>query len=137
VDSGPEGDWDPRFCTYLVVDAESLASLAGIPDEPPPLRCARDIEEKRRFLVAGEGAWVWLVDALPRPPPGEEDGGVVEDHGKGGHRGWLRVELRDIEAAWFDRLVCWTCADQALFFRREEPPGSGIFYYSQDYVVHT
>ena len=59
----------------------------------------------------------------------------MEDHGKGGHRGWLRVELRDIEAAWFDRLVRWTCGDQALFSRREEPSGSGIFYYSQDYVV--
>ena len=127
---GHERGWDPRFCTYLVVDAESLASLAGIPDEPPPLRCARDLEEKRRFLAAGEGAWVWLVDALPLT--GKEDG---EDHGKDGHRGWLRVELSDIEVAWFDRLVRWICADQALFFRREKPPGSGLLYYSEQYMA--
>jgi len=128
---GRERGWDPRFCTYLVVDAESLESLAGIPDKPPPLRCARDLDEKRRFLAAGEGAWVWLVDALPQT--GEEDDG--ENHGKNGHRGWLRVELFDIEAAWFDRLVRCICADQAPFFRREEPTGSGIFYYSEQYVA--
>ena len=134
VDAGGAGaherGWDPRFCTYLVVDAESLASLAGIPVEPPPLRCARDVEEKWRFLAAGEGAWVWLVDALPRT--GEEDG---EDHGRDGHRGWLRVELSDIEVAWFDRLVRCICADQALLFGREEPTGSGIFYYSEQDVA--
>lgn len=73
VNSGPDHDWDPRFCTYLVIDAESLASLAKIPDEPPRLRCANDLEERRRFTSAGEGAWVWLLDTLPRRSSAEED----------------------------------------------------------------
>jgi hypothetical protein len=123
LNSGPKQDWNPRFCSYLVIDAESLASLAQIPDEPPPLRCAKDVKEKQGFLSAGEGAWVWLLDTLPRLASDEDS-----------YRGWLRVELRDIELSWFDRRIRWTCGEESPFYREEKPPGSGIFYYSADYV---
>lgn len=55
VDRGLIPDVNPRFCTCLVMDSESIASLAALPEELPPLRCAVDIEEKRTFLGTSHG----------------------------------------------------------------------------------
>ncbi len=124
----------PRFLCYLVIDAESLASLAQIPDDPPPLRVAKDLEEKRAFLSAGSGAWVWLMDTRPFPAQEDPSEYAYEDWHQDSYCGWLRMSLRDIQISWFDRLIRGG-PGKFSFFRQEEPEGSGIFYYTEMFVA--
>ena len=60
-DTGDARNVDPRFTSCLVVDGESLAALAQIPEELPPLRCAATREEKADTMGTGYPAWLWLV----------------------------------------------------------------------------
>lgn len=104
----------------FLFDAESLASLARILDDPPPLWAARDLEDKRARINAGCDAWVWLMDTrlFPREDPPEESREdspkdssgdaseyMYEDWHQDSYRGWLRVALKDNEVSWFDRVV--------------------------------
>jgi hypothetical protein len=86
----------PRFCLCLVVGSESVEALAGLPAELPPLRCAVNVEEKREFLGIGHGGWLCLLET---DYMGEPD--LSEDL----YRGWLRVNVADLEHAWFSRLT--------------------------------
>ncbi len=47
---------NPRYCVCVVLDSESMASLARLPEELPPLRCTVDREEASVFLGTGEEA---------------------------------------------------------------------------------
>jgi hypothetical protein len=112
----------PRFWVYLVLDSASIASLAALPEELPPLRCAVDIEEKRRFLDVGRGAWVWLLETDYITNPERQD-----PHDR--YRGWMKMEVRDIEHSWFRRLI--TSDQEICFGHKEREPGSGIYWFDE------
>jgi hypothetical protein len=46
VETGWNPDENPRFYICLVLDSESVALLAALPEELPPLRYTVDLEEK-------------------------------------------------------------------------------------------
>jgi hypothetical protein len=112
----------PRFIVCLVLDSASIASLAELPEELPPLRCAANLEEKRESLGAGGGGWVWLLETDYMADP--------ELHNPGdGYRGWMRMEVSDIENSWFRRLTRGT----ATYITHEErEPGSGIYWFAEE-----
>ena len=122
IDTGSAFDLgrSSRFSCCLVVDAESLASLAEIPDELPPLQCPANMQEKRASLNADQNAWLWLLEPryMERPAWHEDS-----------YQGWLRVNPRQIHTTWSayhfvndsDR---WHCLGH-----KEDPQGSGIYRY--------
>jgi len=115
ADFNPHGNNNPRFCLCLVLDSESIASLAQLPEELPPLRCAVDIQEKREFLSTGHGGWVWIL---------ETDYMYRRAWHKDSYHGWMRIEMRDLDDAWFSRL---TRESASCFWHEERTPGSGIY----------
>ena len=129
VETGFNAEENPRFCVCLVLDSESVASLAALDEKLPPLRCAVDIEEKRRFLSSGVGAWVWLLEAdyIADPDPGE-DYELDEDDG---YRGWMRIDVADIEFSWFRRLQRGISGKRRCFIREQREQGSGIYWFAE------
>ena len=122
VDKGSSLDKEPRFGNCLVMDAESLASLAALPDELPPLRCTASREEKADALGTGHPAWLWLLEVRYMAQP------ALHHHGP--YPGWLRVAPSQIRSSWFAHLLLndtdhWFCLGH-----EEKPEGSGIYYIS-------
>lgn len=109
---------NPRFCLCLVLDSESIASLAQLPEELPPLRCAVDIQEKRKFLDTAHGGWVWVLetDYMYRRAWHEDS-----------YHGWMRIDVCSLQYVWFDRLAR---DEPSCFWHKERTPGSGIYYFS-------
>jgi hypothetical protein len=124
-DTGCQPENNPRFCICLVLDSASIASLAALPEELPPLRCAVVIEEKRRFLSTGKGAWVWLLETDYMTDPELRDPDDAS-----GYRGpgWMRMEVSHIQFSWFRRLS----RDSATCFDHEEKEqGSGVYWFAE------
>ncbi len=117
VDTGVHPHQNPRYVICVVMDSESVASLARLPEELPPLRCVVGNEEARIFLGTGEDAWVWLLEADYMAEPEEHDD---EYHG------WLRTTVYDFQMSWFTRLERGTAP---CYLHVERPEGSGIFYF--------
>ncbi|KAK4112963.1 hypothetical protein N656DRAFT_797517 [Canariomyces notabilis] len=122
VETGVQPEENPRFCTCLVLDSESAASLAALPEKPPPLRCAVDIEEKRKFLSTGEGALVWLLetDYMAEPELHED-----------AYRGWMKLDLSSVEFSWFRRLSRGISGKRHYFEHEERERGSGIYWFAE------
>ncbi|KAK4112887.1 hypothetical protein N656DRAFT_80142 [Canariomyces notabilis] len=122
VFTGMEPEHNPRFCTCLVLDSESVASVAALPEELPLLRCAVDREEKQKFMNTGEGAWVWLLETdYMAEPESHEDA----------YRGWMKMDLRDVEFSWFRRLGRGISRKRDHFEHEEREPGSGIYWFDE------
>ncbi len=66
VDTGEDPENNPRYCVYLVLDSESMASLARLPEELPPLQCPVDDEEARVCFGTGDSYHGWLRSAVYR-----------------------------------------------------------------------
>lgn len=62
IDTSSAPHCEPRFSSCLGIDAESLASLAEIPDELPSLWCPATRKDKADTLDTGYPAWLWLVE---------------------------------------------------------------------------
>ena len=117
MDTGVLPERNPRYCVCVVLDSESMASLARLPEELPPLRCTVDREEASVFLGTGEEAWVWLLEA--------DYMAEREDHDDSYH-GWLRTTVYDFEMSWLSRLERGTAP---CYLQEERTQGSGIWYY--------
>ncbi|KAK3899426.1 hypothetical protein C8A05DRAFT_18140 [Staphylotrichum tortipilum] len=129
-DTGDVRDKDPRFTSCLVVDGESLAALAQIPEEVPPLRCVATREEKADILGTGHPGWLWLVEARYMALPAEQREEGLWGSGSDAYPGWLRVEPCDLFSVWSDH---WGLndRDRALCLGYAEvPEGSGTYIYS-------
>ncbi len=136
ADSGHPRDMDPRFASCLVVDAESLAALAEIPDELPPLRCPANREEKADTLSTGYPAWMWLLEArYMAMPAGERDDGYPYGALSQPYKGWLRVTPRALISTWVNH---WQLnGDRGYCLGHdEEPEGSGVFVYDPEYGTY-
>ena len=133
-DTGDARNVDPRFTGCLVVDTESLAALAQIPEELPPLRCAATREEKADIQGTGYPAWLWIVEARYMALPAERR---AEGWGGAGdaYPGWLRVEPRDLFPTWSDHWYL-NDGDRALCLGHAEvSEGSGVYVYSPAWVT--
>jgi hypothetical protein len=80
-----------------------------------------NIEEKREFLGAGIGGWVWLLETDYMTDP------VLQDP-HDGYCGWMRMEVDEIEHSWFRRL---TRDSATCFGHKEREPGSGIYWLAE------
>ena len=117
VDTGLYPEDNPRYVVCVVLDSESIASLARLPEELPPLRCVAGKEEVLLFYGTGKGAWVWLLETDYMAEPEEYDGD---------YRGWLRTDVSGFERSWFSRLE----RDGApCYLHEERTKGSGVYYY--------
>lgn len=127
ADTGDRPEENPRYCVCLVLDSESAASLARLPERPPPLRCAADLGEKREFLGASAGGWVWILEAdFTARDPDEEDEKDYYDPDDT-YRGWMRAEVNEIMDSWFSRVQ----REKApCFWHKEREQGSGIYWYA-------
>ncbi|KAK4041885.1 hypothetical protein C8A01DRAFT_34134 [Parachaetomium inaequale] len=129
VETGWNPEKNPRFCVCLVLDSESVASLAALPEELPPLRCAVDLEEKRQFLGTGAGAWVWLLETdYIADPELDEDEELDEDDE---YRGWMRMDVHYIQLSWFSRLGRGRSGKRRCFGHEEREQGSGIYWFAE------
>ncbi|KZL78235.1 hypothetical protein CT0861_07880 [Colletotrichum tofieldiae] len=111
---------NPRFCDFLVIDEDSLRSLAALPDETPHLGPVSRTERRARmgFYV---DSYVWLVDSRAvNRFQGVEDGDNYE--------GWMKLCSDNIYEAWFEK-VTRSDKDYWIFERHEIPEGSGIMWY--------
>ena len=122
--SGAALENEPRFHSCLVVDAESLATLAAeLYDELPPLRCAVSRQEKADSLSPGCLSWMWLLGTKYMAQPASHEVS---------YPGWLRVSPDEIRSAWFTHM-CQNDTDRWFrLFHKEKPEGSGIWYYSEE-----
>jgi hypothetical protein len=111
---------NPRFCNCLVINTEGLALLAQLPDEPPPLRCAVDLQEKQDFLGTGYSACIWLLETQYMSQPA-----LHEDS----YRGWLKVGPGDLEKSWFKHVA--RSSNRFCLEHEERPQGSGIHYFGR------
>ena len=124
VDMGDSSEKEPRFRSCLVIDSESLALLATLSDELPPLRCATSRQEKVDRVGVGDEAWLWLLEVRYMGQP--------DLHQHDPYPGWLRVRPSGIKASWFTQVFLndndhWFC-----LWHDEQPEGSGIYYHSFD-----
>lgn len=126
VEAGWDPENNPRFCICLVLDSESVASLATLPEELPPLRCTVDLEEKRQFLGTGVGVWVWLLET-------DYMGGLEVGYGldeNDEYHGWMRMDVRDIQSSWFRRLGLGR-SGRRRWFGYEREQASGIYWFAE------
>jgi hypothetical protein len=124
--TGDVRDKDPRFTSCLVVDAESLAALAQMDEELPPLRCPATREEKAWIRGTGYPGWLWMVEARYMALPAERR---RECRGDGGdaYPGWLRVLPEDLSPTWANH---WSLndGDRALCLEHvEKREGSRVY----------
>jgi len=87
------GDWNPRFCDCLVIDAAALASLAAM-GEPP----SEGEDERKSGVARPPDAWLWLMDTR------RMGRSVAATSSDDECRGWMRVRVADMAYAWFQRL---------------------------------
>ena len=128
IDTSGAPHCEPRFSSYLVVDAESLASLAKIPDELPPLQCPATKKDKADTLGTGYPAWLWLVELKCMAQPA--------GHHTDAYPGWLRIEPPSILSTWQDHHG-WNmpeCNHWVCLGHQENPEGSGIYCFNADRV---
>ncbi|KAI4597530.1 hypothetical protein KJ359_004232 [Pestalotiopsis sp. 9143b] len=109
---------NPRFVDFLVVDEDSLRSLAALPEETIPLGPVT-IQERRMSLY--DDAYLWLVDSQAvRRYKGID---TAEDY-----NGLMRLQACEIPDAWFERAPRWEDACH-IFNRVEAPKGSGQLWF--------
>jgi len=125
ADTGDCPEDNPRFCVCLVLDSESVASLVRLPEQPPPLRCAADLAEKREFLAAGQaGLWILEADYREEQDSDDEDYYGPDDT----YRGWMRIGVPEIMGSWFSRLQ----RDSAPYFWHEQKEQGSVVYWYAD-----
>ncbi len=129
-DTGDVRNRDPRFTSCLVVDGESLAALAQMEEEVPPLQCPATRREKADSLGTGYPGWMWLVEARYMALPAERRTEVWDGGGGDTYPGWLRVQPSHLFLTWANHWDlndgdCALCLGHA-----EVPEGSGVYVYS-------
>ncbi len=114
----PDDYRDPRFWDCLVLDEASLRSIVELlPDEPPPLRVARDSEEKGTWVRARQGAFLRILDSRVVQHPEIQEGPA----------GLVKIAPYYVRVAWFDRETHW---DREWGLNcKENPKGSGDFWF--------
>ena len=86
-----EGYGNSRFCDPIIIDAEALATLCGLPEETPPNRPPVDREEWYKFVRMRKKGWVWVLDTIAL--------GERQYWG-----GWLKAEVLVLGTLFFSRL---------------------------------
>lgn len=111
---------NPRFVDFIVVDEDSLRSLAALPEETIPLGPVTR-QERRAQMDLYDEAYLWLVDSQAvRRYKGIDD---AENY-----NGLMRLQASDIPDAWFERAPRWEDACH-IFKRVESPKGSGNMWF--------
>lgn len=129
---------NPRFVDFIVVDEDSLRSLAALPEETIPLgpvtrqerRVSRQSQRGLPYqtdqicqaqMDLYDEAYLWLVDSQAvRRYKGIDD---AENY-----NGLMRLQASDIPDAWFERAPRWEDACH-IFKRVESPKGSGNMWF--------